>query len=87
MSYCHNCLNDRSLVAELPYLQSKGVGVLNASPLSMGLLTKEGPPVWHPAPEDIKAACRAAGDAAERKGISISRIALMESVKYVGCAL
>ncbi len=40
LSYCHNSLNDSSLAAELLYFEDKGVGVISASPLSMGLLTK-----------------------------------------------
>ena len=41
LSYCHCCLVDRSLLELLPYLADKGVGVINASVLSMGLLTKQ----------------------------------------------
>ena len=41
LSYCHCCLVDRSLLELLPYLHGKGVGVINASVLSMGLLTKQ----------------------------------------------
>jgi hypothetical protein len=41
LSYCHCCLVDRTLLQLLPYLHSKGVGVINASVLCMGLLTKQ----------------------------------------------
>jgi L-galactose dehydrogenase len=41
LSYCHHTLFDRTLEGLLPYLQGKGVGVINASVLSMGLLTHE----------------------------------------------
>ena len=41
LSYCHNTLVDTSLQGLLPYLQQKGVGVINASPMAMGLLTKK----------------------------------------------
>ena len=41
LSYCHYCLNDTSLESTLPYLEEKGVGVINASILSMGLLTEQ----------------------------------------------
>jgi hypothetical protein len=41
LSYCHHCLNDSTLVDMLPFLHEKGVGVIGASPLAMGLLTKE----------------------------------------------
>ena len=54
LSYCHYGINDTSLVDLLPYLKSKGVGVITASPLAMGLLTDNGPPDWHPAPEELK---------------------------------
>ena len=38
--------------------QDKGIGVISASPLSMALLTHQGPPVWHPGSDEIKNACR-----------------------------
>lgn len=38
LSYCHYCVNDTSLGDLVPYLKTKGVGIINASPLSMGLL-------------------------------------------------
>ncbi len=41
LSYCHCCLVDRTLLELLPYLADKSVGVINASILSMGLLTKQ----------------------------------------------
>lgn len=81
LSYCHYCLNDRSLEDLLPYLRSKGVGVINASCLSMGLLTRRGPPAWHPAPPALKTACAAAAEAAEARGHDISRLALMWAVQ------
>ncbi|GLC38508.1 hypothetical protein PLESTB_001733100 [Pleodorina starrii] len=67
LSYCHYCLNDTTLLGSVPYLRSRGVGLINASPLSMGLLTRGGPPDWHPAPPGLReAAARAAAHAAAR---------------------
>lgn len=54
LSYCHYCVNDTSLGDLVPYLKTKGVGIINASPLSMGLLTESGPPEWHPASLELK---------------------------------
>ncbi|CAI7906917.1 unnamed protein product [Closterium sp. NIES-53] len=54
LSYCHYSLNDTTLQPLLPWLQQQGVGVISASPLSMGLLTPQGPPSWHPAPQELK---------------------------------
>ncbi|RWW78128.1 hypothetical protein BHE74_00013671, partial [Ensete ventricosum] len=47
-------INDSALVDLLPYLKSKGVGVISASPLAMCLLTDNGPPEWHPASLEFK---------------------------------
>lgn len=54
LSYCHHSINDSTLEDLLPYLKSKGVGVISASPLAMGLLTESGPPHWHPASPELK---------------------------------
>jgi L-galactose dehydrogenase len=44
LSYCHHTLADTSLDTVLPYLHARGVGVINASPLGMGLLSAARPP-------------------------------------------
>jgi L-galactose dehydrogenase len=56
-SYCHFCLTNTTLVQLLPYLTEKRVGVINAAPLGMGLLTEKGPPKWHPAPAKVRDTC------------------------------
>ena len=76
LSYCHYTLNDTSLEELIPTLQAKEVGIINAAPLSMGLLTQEGPPVWHPAPEALQVACRQAAEHCRRQGVDISTLAL-----------
>lgn len=81
LSYCHYSINDTSLEDLLPYLKSKGVGVITASPLSMGLLTENGPPEWHPAPSELKSACAAAAAHCKAKGKNISNLALQYSLK------
>ncbi|PNY10385.1 L-galactose dehydrogenase-like protein, partial [Trifolium pratense] len=54
LSYCHHSINDSTLEDIVPYLKSKGVGIISASPLAMGLLTEAGPPEWHPASPELK---------------------------------
>src|SRR5260370_5441890 len=56
LSYCRYSLNDTALEELSPYLQQKEVGIISASPLSMGLLTERGAPSWHPPPEALNAA-------------------------------
>ena len=56
LSYCRYTLLTRDLASTLgPYAQAAGVGLINASPLAMGLLTEDGPPAWHPAPQPLRA--------------------------------
>lgn len=80
LSYCHYCLNDTSLADLAPLLTAKGIGIINASPLSMGLLTKGGPPEWHPAPVKLKNACAEATRYCLNKGVDISQLALQFSL-------
>jgi len=50
LSYCHYSLNDQTLADMIPYLKEKNVGIINASALSMGLLTDQASPglaVYH----------------------------------------
>ena len=73
ISYCHFNLQDQTLLTDLlPVAERHGVGVLNASPLGMGLLTHQGPQPWHPGGEEIKAACRAAAKVCGAQGADIS---------------
>lgn len=76
LSYCHYSLNDTTLETLLPELEENGVGIISASPLSMGLLTERGAPDWHPAPDEIKAACRRAVEYCQNRGASIEKLAV-----------
>jgi L-galactose dehydrogenase len=52
-SYCHYCLNDTALIDLLPYFKERGVAIFNSAPLAMRLLSDQGSPVWHPAPDVV----------------------------------
>ena len=80
LSYCHHSLNDTSLEYLLPYLEKKEVGIINASPLSMGLLTTRGPPPWHPAPAKIQETCMKAAAFCRDRGEDIAKLAVQYSV-------
>jgi aryl-alcohol dehydrogenase-like predicted oxidoreductase len=80
VSFCHYCLNDDALTDYLDYFEQKSVGVINASPFSMGLLTERGAPEWHPAPAPLRELCRRAADYCKSKGKSIEQLAVRYSV-------
>lgn len=48
-----------------------------AAPLSMGLLCHSDPPVWHPACDELKKACREAAVLCEKEGVNISSLAIV----------
>jgi aryl-alcohol dehydrogenase-like predicted oxidoreductase len=65
----------------LPYLDEKGVGVINASPLGMGLLGDPAAlPDWHPAPPELRTACARAKAVCEEAGVDLADLALAFSV-------
>ena len=80
LNFCHYCLNDDELVDYLDYFEGKGIGVINASPLSMGLLTMRGVPDWHPAPKPLVEACAKAAQYCREKGYPIEKLAIQYSV-------
>lgn len=80
LNFCHYTLNDDKLVDFLDFFESKGVGVINASPLSMGLLSQRGIPDWHPAPKPLVEACRRAADFCREAGYPIEKLAIQFSI-------
>lgn len=80
LSFCHYTLNDDSLTDYLDFFEQHGVGVINASPFSMGLLTERGTPDWHPAPEPLKKVAMKAAAHCKSKGESIEKLAIQYAV-------
>jgi L-galactose dehydrogenase len=80
LSFCRFALNDSSLTRILPLCQERGVGVINASPTGMGLLTPRGAPAWHPAPPAIVQGCRKAVEFCEARGVDIVKLAVQYSI-------
>lgn len=80
LNFCHYCLNDNKLEDYLDYFEERGIGVINASPLSMGLLSERGVPDWHPAPRPLVEACQRAVAHCKAKGTPIEKLAVQYSV-------
>lgn len=86
LNFCHFTLNDDKLLDFLDYFEERGIGVINASPLSMGLLSQRGVPVWHPAPASLVEACRRAVEHCSAKGYPIEKLAMQFSVSELRIA-
>ena len=81
LNFCHYCLNDDKLVDFLDFFEAHGIGVINASPFSMGLLTQRGVPAWHPAPKPLVEACQRAAAHCAAKGYPIEKLAMQYSLQ------
>jgi aryl-alcohol dehydrogenase-like predicted oxidoreductase len=58
------------------FCRERGIGLINASGLHMGLLTNDGGPDWHPAPQEVRAAARKAAQYCRDHGADISELGL-----------
>lgn len=80
LCFCHYCLNDDAIADYLDYFEERGIGVINASPLSMGLLSQRGVPDWHPAPKPLVEVCKRAAEYCNEVGYPIEKLAMQYSV-------
>lgn len=80
LNFCHYTLNDDALLDYLDFFEQRGIGIINASPLAMGLLSQRGVPAWHPAPQPLVEACHRAAEYCSQKGYPIEKLAVQFSV-------
>ena len=80
LNFCHYSLNDNLLEDYFDFFEQHGIGIINASPLSMGLLTQRGVPSWHPAPPSLVEACKKAADFCNQQGYPIEKLAIQYAV-------
>ena len=80
LNFCHYTLNDDALADYLDFFEQHGIGIINASPLSMGLLSQRGVPAWHPAPKALVEACQKAAEHCKEKNYPIERLAVQYAV-------
>ena len=77
LSYCRYNLMVQDMDTSLtPFATERSIGLINASPLHMGILSPLGGPVWHPAPASIRdAGCRA-NEICSAHGLSLADVAI-----------
>jgi L-galactose dehydrogenase len=74
LSYCRYDLLNTDLTMMNPE------GLINASPLHMGLLTSSGPPPWHPAMPIVRETARRIVEFCQSRGVSVTDTALQFSL-------
>jgi len=82
LSYCRFGLHDTSLASLMPALDKAGVGIINASPTGMGLLTQRGAPDWHPGSESLLKASAKAVELCNGEGVDITEVALQFAINH-----
>jgi len=87
LTYCHGNLLDDELERELaPFAAANGVGLINASPLCMGMLSGDGPRDWHPAPDELKQAGADVRALCAERGTDVTTVALRFALDLQGVA-
>lgn len=83
LSYCRYNLMDTGLDDILiPLIRKKRIGLVNASPLHMRVLSELGAPSWHPAPKRVLEAGRRAAEYCRSQGANISDLALQFALQH-----
>jgi L-galactose dehydrogenase len=77
LTYCHYDLMNTQMDGVLTaFAKERGIGLINASGLHMGMLTDQGPSDWHPAPEAVKETAKKAVGYCRSHGANIAEVAL-----------
>jgi L-galactose dehydrogenase len=77
LSYCRYNLMVRDMDYVLtPLAKARSIGLINASPLHMGILSGNDVPEWHPAPQAIRAVGHFADEVCSAQGLRVAEVAL-----------
>lgn len=77
LTYCrYNLMIDDIDAALIPFARQTGIGIINASPLHMGIITERGAPDWHPAPQSVRDAGQRVVALCRAHGLDASEVAL-----------
>ncbi len=83
LSYARYNLMVDDLDTELrPFCEAEGIGLINASPLHLRILTERGAPDWHLASDGIKQAGMRIAQACRDRGVDVSEAALQFCFEY-----
>ncbi len=87
LSYCRYNLMDTSMDGVLtPMISERGIGLINASPLHMRVLTEMGAPDWHPVPRKVLEMGRQVAEYCRSRGADLSQLALQFALQHHGVA-
>lgn len=77
LTYCrYNLMIDDMDSTLIPFAKQHGIGIINASPLHMGIITERGATAWHPAPQEVRDAGQRVVALCRAHGVDASELAL-----------
>ncbi|MGE0144865.1 MAG: aldo/keto reductase [Planctomycetota bacterium] len=82
LSYANLTLHNRALERVLPPLLADGVGIINAAPFDMGLLTSIGTRPWHPAGEEMRERVGRARTLCAERGTDLAIVAFHYAIDH-----
>ena len=83
LSYCRYNLMDTTMDQLLtPVAQKRDIGLINASPLHMRVLTEKGAPHWHPAPRRVVDVGPQLARTCRERGVDIADLAMQFALQY-----
>ncbi|CBY42838.1 unnamed protein product [Oikopleura dioica] len=83
LGYTRGSMVNQDLSKFLPDWKERGIAVVNASPIAMGLFRKNGPQPWHPAQNELKEEIKDCIELCNAENIDISRLALRYSLDEI----
>lgn len=88
LTYCRYNLMDTTMDDILtPVVKRRGIGLINASPLHMRVLTEKGAPYWHPASEKVFEVSAKVAQLCRERGTSISELAMQFALAHKDVAI
>jgi L-galactose dehydrogenase len=88
LTYCRYNLMDTTMDDILtPVARKKDIGLINASPLHMRVLTDKGAPNWHPAPRDVFEVAREVTLLCREHDTTISNLAMQFALAHKDVAI
>ena len=83
LSYCRYNLMDTAMDDVLtPVARRKGIGLINASPLHMRVLTEKGAPSWHPAPKRVLEVGQQVAGYCRSQGVDVADLAMQFALQH-----
>ncbi|XP_043276008.1 L-galactose dehydrogenase-like [Venturia canescens] len=81
LTYSRYTLIDETLLDFIDFFENHNIGIVNAAGVCMGMLTNNGPPEWHPAPNEVREQCANARQCCKDHDQNLARLAVWHSMQ------